>query len=305
MPTISQVLEEQTQRAIARATGVSAPAIVQPTTNPQFGDYQANGIMAVAKAQRVNPRQLAQQVSALLDPTAVPATWEVAGPGFLNFRLDPTWIARAVLAAGLDDRLGVEPAAHPETIVIDFSAPNVAKPMHVGHIRSTIIGDALARVLRFMGHTVITDNHVGDWGTQFGMLIVGYRTVLDRAAYEQDPLTELERVYKVVQMQAKTDPAVAAQAREELVKLQKGDPHNLALWREFTTVSRRAFERVYQRLHVEFDYWLGESFYHPMLPSVVEELLAKGIARPSEGAICVFFDDPELADKPFLIQKQD
>ncbi|MEW6297999.1 MAG: arginine--tRNA ligase [Thermodesulfobacteriota bacterium] len=305
MPTISQVLEEQTRRAIALATGVSAPALVQPTANPQFGDYQANGVMAVAKARRLNPRQLAQQVSALLDPAAVPATWEIAGPGFLNFRLDPAWLGRTVLAAGADERLGVERVARPETVVVDFSAPNVAKPMHVGHIRSTIIGDALARVLRFLGHTVITDNHVGDWGTQFGMLIVGYRTVLDREAYGRDPLAELERVYKVVQAQAKADPAVAAQAREELAKLQKGDSDNLALWREFTAVSRRAFERVYQRLHIEFDYWLGESFYHPMLPGVVQELQDKGIARPSEGAVCIFFDDPDLADKPFLIQKQD
>lgn len=305
MPTISQVLEEQTRRAIALATGVSAPALVQPTANPQFGDYQANGVMAVAKARRLNPRQLAQQVSALLDPAAVPATWEIAGPGFLNFRLDPAWLGRTVLATGADERLGAERVARPETVVVDFSAPNVAKPMHVGHIRSTIIGDALTRVLRFLGHTVITDNHVGDWGTQFGMLIVGYRTVLDREAYGRDPLAELERVYKVVQARAKADPAVAAQAREELAKLQKGDPDNLALWREFTAVSRRAFERVYQRLHIEFDYWLGESFYHPMLPGVVQELQDKGIARPSEGAVCIFFDDPDLADKPFLIQKQD
>ncbi len=305
MPTISQLLEEQTQRAIALATGVAAPAMVQPTANPQFGDYQANGVMAVAKAQRLNPRQLAQQVSALLDPAAVPATWEVAGPGFLNFRLDPTWLGRTILTTGLDERLGVERTAQPETIVIDFSAPNVAKPMHVGHIRSTIIGDALARVLRFLGHRVVTDNHVGDWGTQFGMLIVGYRTVLDREAYARNPLAELERIYKVVQARAKADPAVAALAREELAKLQKGDADNLALWREFTAVSRRAFERTYERLNVQFDYWLGESFYHPLLPSVVQELQDKGIARLSEGAICVFFDDPNLRDTPLLIQKQD
>jgi arginyl-tRNA synthetase len=161
-------------------------------------------------------------------------------------------------------------------------------------------------VLRFLGHRVITDNHVGDWGTQFGMLIVGYRTLLDRTAYEQDPLTELERIYKAVQAQTQGDPAVATQAREELVKLQKGDVENLALWQEFMTVSRSAFKRIYTRLNIQFDYWYGESFYNPMLPDVVQELQAKGLARPSEGAICIFYeDDSELADKPFLIQKQD
>jgi len=306
MPTIEQVLEEYTTRALAAAAGVPAPALVHPTTNPQFGDYQANGVMAVAKARRLNPRELAQKVIAQLDPAAVPATWEIAGPGFINFRLDPAWLSRTLLATALDERLGVERAARPETIVVDFSAPNIAKPMHVGHIRSTILGDALARELRFLGHRVITDNHLGDWGTQFGMLIVGYRTILDRTAYARDPLTELERVYKVIQAQAKADPAVAARVREELAKLQQGDPDNTALWQEFTSVSRVAFERIYARLGVQFDYWLGESFYNPRLPGVVQALQDKGLARPSEGAICIFYeDDPELAETPFLIQKQD
>src|SRR5581483_1373553 len=192
------------------------------------------------------------------------------------------------------------------TIVVDFSAPNTAKPMHVGHIRTTIIGDALTRILRFLGHHVITDNHVGDWGTQFGMLIIGYRTVLNRAAYERDPITERERVYKTIQAQAKADPAVAQQAREELAKLQKGDPKNLSLWKEFTDVSRTVFERAYSRLHIQFDHWLGESFYNSMLPGVIQELRDKGLAQPSEGAMCIFFaDDPELSGTPFLIQKQD
>jgi arginyl-tRNA synthetase len=310
MPTIIQLLEEKTSHALATATGAtdgtSGLALVHPTANPQFGDYQANGVMAAAKARKMNPRELAKQVVSHLDPVEVPATIEIAGPGFINFRLDPVWLGHTLLAAALDERLCVEPVAQPETIVLDFSAPNIAKPMHVGHIRSTIIGDALTRVLRFLGHMVITDNHVGDWGTQFGMLIVGYRTVLDRAAYARDPLAELERIYKVIQAQAKADPAVADQAREELAKLQKGDPDNLALWREFTTVSREVFERIYARLGIRFDHWLGESFYNPLLPEVVQELQEKRLARPSEGAICIFYDDdPELADTPFLIQKQD
>ena len=178
--------------------------------------------------------------------------------------------------------------------------------MHVGHIRSTILGDALTRVLRFRGHTVETDNHLGDWGTQFGMLIVGYRSFLDQAAYEQDPLTEMERIYKEVQARATTDAALADRAREELAKLQQGDAANTALWNEFMQVSRQAFERIYARLNVHFDHWLGESFYNPMLANVVQELREKNLARPSEGAICIFYDeDTELAETPFLIQKQD
>jgi arginyl-tRNA synthetase len=254
----------------------------------------------------MNPRELAQKVIAAFKPTDVPATCEIAGPGFINFRLDPQWLGRTVLAAALDERLGVERVTRTETIVVDFSAPNTAKPMHVGHIRSTIIGDALAKTFAFLGHHVVTDNHVGDWGTQFGMLIVGYRTVLDRVAYERDPIAELERVYKAIQAQAKADLAVSQQAREELAKLQKGDTDNLALWKEFSAVSRKVFERVYGRLHIHFDHWLGESFYNPMLSGVVHDLHTKGLAQPSEGAMCIFFaDDPELSSTPFLIQKQD
>ena len=309
MPTITQLLEEETSRALVTATGATGTtvqALVHPTTNPQFGDYQADGVMAAAKARQMNPRELAQKVIVHFDPTEIPATWEIAGPGFINFRLDPAWLGCAILAAALDERLGMEPAAQPETIVVDFSAPNIAKPMHVGHIRSTILGDALTRVLKFLGHTVITDNHLGDWGTQFGMLIIGYRTLPNREAYERDPLAEMERIYKTVQVQAKTDPAVAVKAREELAKLQKGDPDNMALWQEFMAVSRRAFEQIYSRLGVQFDHWLGESFYNPVLSDVVQELQEKGLARPSEGAVCIFYDDdPELTGTPFLIQKQD
>ena len=306
MATITQLLEEKTSQALAAISGARVPALVQPTANPQFGDYQANGVMAAAKAQKMNPRELAQKVIAQLNPTEVPASCEIAGPGFINFRLDASWLGRTVLAAALDERLGVERVIRPETIVIDFSAPNTAKPMHVGHIRTTIIGDALTRTLRFLGHHVITDNHVGDWGTQFGMLIVGYRTLLDRSAYERDPIAELERVYKTIQSQAKADPNVGQQAREELAKLQKGDAENLSLWKEFTDVSRTVFERVYSRLHIQFDHWLGESFYNPMLPGVVQDLQDKGLAQPSEGAMCIFFaDDPDLNGTPFLIQKQD
>jgi len=306
MPTIKRILEEKTSEAIAAVTGSPAQALINPSTNPQFGDYQANGVMAAAKACKMNPRELAQKVVARLNPAEIPATWEIAGPGFINFRVDSNWLGKTLLTTALDERLGVDPVAKPATVVVDFSAPNVAKPMHVGHIRSTIIGDAITRTLRFLGHHVITDNHVGDWGTQFGMLILGYRTLLNSEEFTRDPLGEMERMYKAVQAQAKVDPAVAARAREELAKLQKGDPANKALWEEFTAASRQAFERVYARLHIAFDHWFGESFYNPMLPDIVHSLQKKGIARPSEAAICIFFeDDPELTSTPFLVQKQD
>jgi arginyl-tRNA synthetase len=306
MSTIEQILEEKISEAIAAVTGSPAQALINPSANPQFGDYQANGVMAAAKACKMNPRELAQKVVAQLNPAEIPATWEIAGPGFINFRVDSNWLGKTLLTTALDERLGVDPVAKPETVVVDFSAPNVAKPMHVGHIRSTIIGDAITRTLRFLGHHVITDNHVGDWGTQFGMLILGYRTLLNSDGFARDPLGEMERMYKAIQAQAKADPVVAARAREELAKLQKGDPANKMLWDDFSAASRQVFERVYARLHITFDHWLGESFYNPMLPDIVRSLQKKGIARLSEGAICIFFeDDPELTSAPFLVQKQD
>ncbi|HYV30256.1 MAG TPA: arginine--tRNA ligase, partial [Candidatus Binatia bacterium] len=319
MPTIEQVLEEYTTRALAAAAGVPAPALVHPTTNPQFGDYQANGVMAVAKARRLNPRELAQKVIAQLDPAAVPATWEIAGPGFINFRLDPAWLSRTLLATALDERLGVERAARPETIVVDFSAPNIAKPMHVGHIRSTILGDALARELRFLGHRVITDNHLGDWGTQFGMLILGWKRDLDPAGLEADALSEMERLYQRVSAECRENAATLERARQELVKLQGGDEENLRIWREMSRLSRMQFDKLYSRLGVTFDHTLGESFYNPQLKAMVEELRGKDIAQESEGAIGVFSDgslppkddpflkteDGELKPNPFLVQKSD
>ncbi len=236
MPTIQQLLEEKTAQAIATVSGIAAPAIVTPTTNPRFGDYQANGVMAVAKAQKQNPRKLAEAVIAELKPDDIPATWDIAGPGFINFHLDPHWLGQTMLSSAHDERLGVEPAAHPVAIVVDFSAPNVAKSIHVGHIRSTILGDTLTRILRFLGQSVTTDNHLGDWGTQFGMLVVGYRSFLDQAAYERDPLSEMERMYKEVQAKIKTDTTLADSARQELAKLQQGDADNTALWNEFMQV---------------------------------------------------------------------
>jgi arginyl-tRNA synthetase len=209
-------------------------------------------------------------------------------------------------AAARGEHLLYDKAEQAHTIIVDFSSPNVAKPMHVGHIRSTILGDCLARTLRLLGHHVVTDNHIGDWGTQFGKLIVGWKRQLDRTALQTDPIGELEKLYKSVNSACESDPAMLDAARQELVKLQMGDPENLAIWQEMIALSQHEFHAIYERLGVRFDHTLGESFYNPRLKSVVQELRDKGLARESEGAIAVFFDDlPELKSQPALIQKSD
>lgn len=280
--------------------------LVRPCPDPKFGDYQSNALMGLAKARRMNPRQLAQDAAARLDVSEWCAAPEIAGAGFLNFKLKAEAIAATLQEAFAHKHLFFEYTTEPRTVVVDFSSPNVAKPMHVGHIRSTILGDALARVLRLLGHKVITDNHIGDWGTQFGKLIIGWKRELDREALARDPLGEMERLYKRINTEFEQKQETANLARQELVKLQSGDPENLAIWKEMIELSLRAFDKVYQRLGVKFDYILGESYYNSALKGVVERLREIGIARESEGAIAVFFEDiPELKEQPALIQKSD
>jgi arginyl-tRNA synthetase len=300
METIPALLE-----ARLRAAAESPEATIQPATDPRFGDYQSNIAMVLAKQRRANPRQLAQEIIARLDlgPMCDPA--EIAGAGFINFRLRPDWLAARFSEFLADARLGVPRPAVPRKLVVDFSSPNVAKPMHVGHIRSTILGDALARIAELLGHEVVRDNHLGDWGTQFGMLLVGWKTELDRAALEGDALSEMERIYKLISARTKEDPATLQQVHAELVKLQAGDEENLALWREMIRLSQRQFNEIYGRLGIRFDVTLGESFYNPFLQPVVEELIRLGIARESEGAICVFSDGTLPPEKdPFLIKDE-
>ncbi len=233
-------------------------------------------------------------------------TMEFWPPGFFNFRLSDFAIAEQLDRAVRGEHLFFTEAAQPKTIVIDFSSPNVAKPMHVGHIRSTILGDSLARTLRLLGHRVITDNHLGDWGTQFGKLLVGWKKHLDPAALKTDPIAEMERLYKLVNTASEADEKLLEAARQELVKLQGGDEENLKIWREMIALSQKQFDTIYGRLGVKFDHTLGESFYNPRLKPLVDELVAKGIARESEGAIAIFFDDlPQLKEQPALIRKSD
>lgn len=305
---LHQLIEARLQAAVAQALPGAAvgSVLVRPCPDPKFGDYQTNALMALAKERKLNPRAFAADLAAKLDLGDLCAKVEVAGPGFLNFHLQPAAIFCALQSAVRGEHLFHQPAAAPRTVVVDFSSPNVAKPMHVGHIRSTVLGDCLARTLRLLGHRVITDNHLGDWGTQFGKLIVGWKHHLDAAALARDPIAEMERLYRLVNHASETDAAVLESARQELVKLQSGDAENLAIWRQMQELSQHQFDTVYRRLGVRFDHTLGESFYNPRLKGVVDDLIARGIARESEGAQVVFFeDDPELKNHPAIIQKSD
>ena len=284
----------------------SSSFLVRPCPDPKFGDYQSNALMSLAKSRKLNPRQLAAEVLTKLDVSEICEKVEIAGAGFLNFRLKISSVAQSLEAAARGEHLFFDKSAHPCTVVVDFSSPNVAKPMHVGHIRSTILGDSLARALRLLGHRVITDNHIGDWGTQFGKLLVGWKKHLDRASLAADPIGEMERLYKLVNAAGEADEKVLEEARQELVKLQGGDEENLKIWREMIALSQKQFDTIYARLGVKFDHSLGESFYNPQLNPLVDDLLAKGIARESEGAIAIFFvDNPQLKEHPALVRKSD
>ena len=303
-----RLIEDRLQEAVRAVVpdADTAGVLVRPCPDPKFGDYQSSALLGLAKARRLNPRQLAADVLARLDVRDWCEPVEVAGAGFLNFRLKLSALAESLQAAARGAHLFFAKAAPPRTIVVDFSSPNAAKAMHVGHIRSTILGDSLARLFRLLGHRVITDNHLGDWGTQFGMLLVGWKRERDPAALQADALAEMERLYRKISAECRENPATLEQARQELVKLQGGDDENLRLWREMVALSRAQFDAVYRRLGVTFDHTLGESFYNPRLAGIVEDLLARGLARESEGAIAVFFDDlPLLKGQPALVRKSD
>lgn len=350
---------------------------IRPSQDPRFGDYQANFAMALGKRLGRPPREVAQEVAARLNVSDLCQPPEVAGPGFINLRVRDDVLAARITAAAHDPRLGIAPVAAPRTYVLDYSAPNVAKPMHVGHIRSTVIGDSLCRTLQFLGHRVISDNHLGDWGTQFGMILYGYRHFLDAQAYRSAPVAELSRLYRLVrqlidyqqdrralasgELAGKIEQLAAAIAKQKAVKpdkqaakalaklesdraeackeldalrekvaavehspqlaglvqehaqieaavlaetakLHAGDQENRRLWREVLKHSMVEIQRVYDRLGVRFDHTLGESFYHDRLGPLVGELLAQGIARESDGAICVFLEGIE---EPMIVRKKD
>lgn len=375
---MSILLELKSRFRQALAGMVDEPAelleMVRHSQDPKFGDYQANFAMPLGKRLGRPPREIAAEVVARLNVDDLCHPPAVEGPGFINLRLKDEWLAGRLGAAITDPRLGVAAVEQPRTYVIDYSAPNVAKPMHVGHIRSTVIGDALCRTLRFLGHRPISDNHIGDWGTQFGMIIYGYRHFLDQAAYRRSPVQELARLYRLVRRlmdyhegkgrlpamqrdlaqeesllaqrkqtadkkaakelrriesslkesrdelealrkkleQEDRDPnfvrlaaehrQVASAVLSETAKLHAGDEENRRLWREFLPACLDEIERIYGRLGVSFDHTLGESFYEEMLGPLVDELLSRGIARESDGAICIFLEGHHV---PMLVRKQD
>ncbi|NLE36662.1 MAG: arginine--tRNA ligase [Pirellulaceae bacterium] len=378
--SILSELKDRLRGPLARLTDSPNESLelVRQSQDPKFGDYQANFAMPLGKKLGRPPRELAAEIVTQLDLDDLCEPAEVAGPGFINLRVKNSRIVERLEAAVADPRLGVPLAERPRTYVVDYSAPNVAKPMHVGHIRSTVIGDSLCRTLRFAGHRVISDNHIGDWGTQFGMILYGYRHFRDEAAYRAAPVVELARLYRLVrrlmdyhdgkaklprleERLAQATAALDEQRRTagpspdknaqktlrraeaevgelrgeiaelaekleaverdallgplavehadigravlaETAKLHAGDEENLRLWREFLPHCEDEINRVYGRLGVEFDHALGESFYNDRLGPVVERLIEQGIARESDGAICVFLPDREV---PMLIRKQD
>ncbi len=295
--TLTTVLNAWMQSAFAAcygaATDVSGIGVVA-TANPSFGDYQCNAAMGLAKLVKTSPRAVAEAVVAVAPPHPAVARLEIAGPGFINIFLDNAWVIGQTVALAADACCGVPPMGRGQTVVMDYSSPNIAKPMHIGHIRSTIIGNSLDRMHRLLGFRVIADNHIGDWGTQFGIIIMGYRHFLDRAALEQSPIEELERVYVKSYEKAKADETWMSQCRQELVKLQSGDPGNTALWKQFIALSLGEFERIYKRLDVRFDLVRGESFYNDRLGSMLDLLQSQGLVRESEGAQCVFLEDDGL-----------
>ena len=319
--TLLRVLQERL-RAACVDCGIdesdAGKASLSHAADLRFGDYQSNVAMVLSKSAKRSPRDLAEALKASIEVGDIGEV-EIAGPGFLNFQVSAPAYAKRLSGLMDDDRLGVEPVENPRRIVIDFSAPNVAKPMHVGHLRSTFIGDSLARIGRFLGHDVISDNHIGDWGTQFGMVIWAWKRSLDRKSLEDNPLNELLRLYRAASERCGEDDVVREECRKELVALQQGDEENLSIWRECVSLSREGLEVIYDRLGVSFDHWLGESSYNDRLSDVVDDLVEEGLARESDGAMCVFsagLEDPgvdpfkiqkdgDWEDKPMIVRKSD
>ena len=300
--------DKVSQALIAAGAPADCEAQVRPSAKAQFGDYQANGVMSVAKKLSMPPRQLAEKVVQLLDLGDVAGKVEIAGPGFINIFLNSDWVARQADQVLNAPKLGIAPV-EPQTIVIDYSAPNVAKEMHVGHLRSTIIGDAAARTQEFLGHKVIRANHVGDWGTQFGMLIAYLEKMQNENASEMG-LSDLEQFYREAKKHYDEDAQFAERARGYVVKLQGGDQYCLGMWRKLVNITMAQNQLVYNRLNVTLteDDVMGESLYNAMLPGIVEDLKAKGLAVESEGATVVFLDEYKNKDgEPMgvIIQKKD
>ena len=275
---------------------------IQNSTKKEFGDFQTNFAMVSSKLIEKNPREIASTLVENFSENDIIQKLEIAGPGFINIYLKNGFLNEEIKKVE-NEKYDFSFLNTDKTVIIDYSSPNIAKRMHIGHLRSTIIGDSIKRILQFLGFHTLADNHIGDWGTQFGKLIVAYKNWLDKKAYEKDPIGELEKIYVKFSDEAKINPALEDEAREELKKLQLGDKNNQKLWKEFIDISLKEYNKVYDRLNVNFDYYFGESFYNDMMPSVLEELKQKGIAKEDQGALVVFFENNRLP--PAIVQKKD
>ena len=275
---------------------------IQNSTKKEFGDFQTNFAMVSSKLIGKNPREIASMLVDNFAENDIIKKLEIAGPGFINIYLKNSFLNEEIQKVE-NEKYDFSFLNTDKTVIIDYSSPNIAKRMHIGHLRSTIIGDSIKRILQFLGFKTLADNHIGDWGTQFGKLIVAYKNWLDRKAYEEDPIGELERIYVLFSDEAKKNSALEDEAREELKKLQLGDEDNQKLWKEFIDISLKEYNKIYDRLDVNFDYYYGESFYNDMMPAVLDELKEKNIAREDQGALVVFFEDDKLP--PAIVQKKD
>ncbi|OQY07377.1 MAG: arginine--tRNA ligase [Planctomycetales bacterium 4572_13] len=314
MKSITDTLEQRISQAIGKVTGQKGcPALVSVSKNPKFGDYQVNGVMAAAKKMKTNPRQLAEQIVEELDLDDICQPPEIAGPGFINLRLKDEFVAGRLLEINSDkDRLGIEKVKMPKTVVVDYSGPNIAKQMHVGHLRSTIIGDCISRMVEFEGHIVVRQNHIGDWGTQFGMLIAllkeQYPDILENPGSVE--IADLEGFYQEAKAKSDNNEAFTQTARDEVVKLHNHDKDTITIWQHIVDESRKHYLPIYQQLSVTLNTKdeRGESFYADKLADVVEQLKAKKLAVESDGAMCVFpgdFKNKDGEPLPFIIQKSD
>ena len=308
MITITELLSERLNLAlnnIGKADLLSNfQGSVTSAADTRFGDYQTNAAMVLAKKLGMPPRELAAEIINQIDVDDISETPEIAGPGFINFKIKNSTILSRLDDILSSDRLGIEETTTPEKILIDYSSPNIAKPMHIGHIRSTIIGDCLRRVANFLGHDVIADNHIGDWGTPIGQVIYGWKNNLNESAFNEDPIKELLRLYQLVKEGFESDPKINAACLEETVKLQSGNEESISLWNQFKEITLSEANKIYSRLDIEFNVTLGESFYHNQLAPLVEDLLAKGIAEISDGAVCIFSNNElEAKDDPLLVSR--
>lgn len=304
MKIVSKELIDIFEKTIAKLYSDKETKALEITvaTNENFGDFQCNFAMMNSKIIGDNPRKIAENIKENLMENDIIEKLEIAGPGFINIFLKNSYISSSIGKIG--EAYDFSFLNTKGDVIIDYSSPNIAKRMHIGHLRSTIIGDAIYRAHKYLGYNMVADNHIGDWGTQFGKLIIGYNNYLDRAAYEKSPVEELERVYVEFSKAAEENPDLENIARAELKKLQDGDKRNNALWKEFIDASLKEYNRLYQRMDIHFDTYYGESFYHPMMPEVIEELVDRKIAVDDEGAKVVFFDEKDNLF-PCIVQKKD